>query len=76
MKPCQFEKIKKVLPNFRMEADEMNEEKTMESKLYTCDLCKESFTTRIILMMHKDVKHSQQLPDIGLLLFHLLVHNR
>ena len=49
-----------------MEADGMNEAKTMENKLYTCDLCKESFTTRIILMMHKDVKHSQQLPDIGM----------
>lgn len=48
-----------------MEADEMNDAKTVVNKLYPCDICEESFTTRIILMMHKDVKHSQQLPDIG-----------
>jgi hypothetical protein len=32
-------------------------------ELYSCDICKEKFTERIVLMMHKDINHSQQNPS-------------
>ena len=30
-----------------------------EIRLYSCDVCQETFTERIVLMMHKDINHSQ-----------------
>jgi hypothetical protein len=32
-------------------------------ELYSCDVCKEKFTQRIVLMMHKDINHSHEYPS-------------
>ena len=32
-------------------------------RLYSCDICQEKFTERIVLMMHKDINHSQHIPS-------------
>ena len=32
--------------------------------MYSCDLCGEKFTERIVLMMHKDINHSQNISQI------------
>ena len=33
-------------------------------KLFSCDICGDEFTERIVLMMHKDINHSQHIPHI------------
>ena len=32
-------------------------------RLFSCDICGEKFTERIVLMMHKDINHSQPIPQ-------------
>ena len=32
-------------------------------RLFSCDICQKKFTERIVLMMHKDINHSQHIPQ-------------
>ena len=34
-------------------------------RLYSCDICQKKFTERIVLMMHKDINHSQNIQQGG-----------
>ena len=33
-------------------------------ELFSCDICDENFTERIVLLMHKDINHSQNISQI------------
>ena len=33
-------------------------------RLFSCDICGDEFTERIVLMMHKDINHSQHITQM------------